>query len=374
MYPSRMKNMMLAMEESLIKCGTQRIDCDIVQPAEPFLNMAGEDLRRRIFLTQSTNGQNPHGQNHCLRPEFTIPVCSEHIHNNGSAPQRYGYLGPVFRQRQVGKTEFYQAGIEDLGDQNIARADALAISDAIHLTQEYCSGISTITTLGDQSVFATVLQALGLPHGWQQRLLHAFGNADALELMLKNLRNASDNSNIDASLSAIIEKEDQAALATHLADIMGKTGYSTHASRSPDEIAIRLIEQQQLAKTRLSDAQFAVLTQFLSMELPLSQSINSLREFAKSANLDLQDALDLFAKRISKLEDLEVDLSQIQYVAAFGRPLDYYTGLVFEVSNTENNAVLAAGGRYDRLMSLLGANSVTPAVGFSLWLDRFETV
>ncbi|WP_162654092.1 ATP phosphoribosyltransferase regulatory subunit [Lentilitoribacter sp. Alg239-R112] len=367
MYPSSMKKMMLAMEESLVQCGTELIDCDIVQPAEPFLNMAGEDLRRRIFLTQSTNGQN-----HCLRPEFTIPVCSDHIQNNGSAPQRYGYLGPVFRQRQVGKTEFHQAGIEDLGDPDIAKADALAISDAMRLTNQYCNNISTLTTLGDQNIFATVLQALGLPLGWQQRLLHAFGNPDALELMLTTLRNPSDTSNLDAKLSTIIENEDHKALASYLANIMQETGYSTHASRSPDEIAARLIEQQQLAKVHLSDEQFSILSKFLSMELPLSEALSSLTSFASEANLDIQKAFELFSARISQLENLDIDSSKIQYVAAFGRPLDYYTGLVFEVSNKANDEVLAAGGRYDRLMSLLGANSVTPAVGFSLWLDRFE--
>lgn len=366
MYPSSMKKMMLAMEESLIGCGTELVDCDIVQPAEPFLNMAGEDLRRRIFLTQSTNGQN-----HCLRPEFTIPVCAEHIQNNGNALQRYSYLGPVFRQRQVGKTEFYQAGIEDLGNQNIAQADALAISDAIRLTSQYCDGMSMITTLGDQNIFATVLRALGLPQGWQQRLLHAFGDADALELMLNSLRNPCDTSNLDTKLSAIVENEDHKALALHLGNVMQETGYSTHASRSPNEIATRLIEQHQLARTRLSDEQFAVLDEFLSMELPLNEALHALKDFASKAKLDLQDALDLFAARIAELEKLDIDASQIRYVAAFGRPLDYYTGLVFEISNKTNDKVLAAGGRYDRLMSLLGANSVTPAVGFSLWLDRF---
>lgn len=367
MYPSGMKKMMLAMEDSLIESGTQLVDCAIVQPAEPFLNMAGEDLRRRIFLTQSNNGQN-----HCLRPEFTIPVCSEHIQNNGSAPQRYGYLGPVFRQRQVGKTEFYQAGIEDLGDQNIAQADAMAISDAMRLTRQYSKGTSTTTILGDQSIFATVLQALGLPQGWQQRLLYAFGNADALEMMLKSLRNTSDASNLDAKLSAIVESEDHDALSRHLADIMKETGYSTHASRSPQDIATRLIEQQQLAKVRLSDEQSAVLNKFLSIKLPLDKALSALESFADEAKLDLQDALGLFATRISELKSLDLDLSKIQYVAAFGRPLDYYTGLVFEISNNANEDVLAAGGRYDRLMSLLGASNVTPAVGFSLWLDRFE--
>lgn len=45
------------------------VDTPVIQPAEPFLDMAGEDLRRRIFMTE-----NERGESLCLRPEFTIPV------------------------------------------------------------------------------------------------------------------------------------------------------------------------------------------------------------------------------------------------------------------------------------------------------------
>ena len=33
--------------------GTTRVDTPVIQPAAPFLDMAGEDLRRRIFLTEN---------------------------------------------------------------------------------------------------------------------------------------------------------------------------------------------------------------------------------------------------------------------------------------------------------------------------------
>ena len=36
--------------------------------------------------------------------------------------------------------------------------------------------------------------------------------------------------------------------------------------------------------------------------------------------------------------------------------------------------VLAGGGRFDRLLTLLGAKERIPAVGFSLWLDRIASV
>ena len=60
----------------------------------------------------------------------------------------------------------------------------------------------------------------------------------------------------------------------------------------------------------------------------------------------------------------------IRYRASFGRRLDYYTGLVFEVLAPEAAKPLAGGGRYDRLLSLLGSTREVPAVGFSIWLDR----
>ena len=75
---------------------------------------------------------------------------------------------------------------------------------------------------------------------------------------------------------------------------------------------------------------------------------------------------------MAALASTGVDLDLITYRAAFGRPLDYYTGLVFEVTQRGQTAVLAGGGRFDRLLTLLGAKDTIPAVGFSLWLDRIE--
>jgi len=50
------------------------------------------------------------------------------------------------------------------------------------------------------------------------------------------------------------------------------------------------------------------------------------------------------------------------------RGLDYYTGLVFEVSLGENKALLG-GGRYDKLYQEIG-NIEVPALGFAIGIDR----
>ena len=161
---------------------TVRVDTPVIQPAEPFLDMAGEDLRRRIFMTE-----NERGESLCLRPEFTIPVCLRHIETATGTPKRYAYLGEVFRQRRDGANEFYQAGIEDLGNTGIAAADARAIGDASAILARLLPGRELTVMLGDQAVFEAVVKALGLPAGWQKRLIQAFGNADQIEQLLKRL-------------------------------------------------------------------------------------------------------------------------------------------------------------------------------------------
>ncbi|MEP0508362.1 MAG: ATP phosphoribosyltransferase regulatory subunit, partial [Aurantimonas coralicida] len=89
--------------------------------------------------------------------------------------------------------------------------------------------------------------------------------------------------------------------------------------------------------------------------------------------LDLGRALTFFETRNLALRAAGVDLAAVRYRAAFGRPIDYYTGLVFEARRKGSDEPLAGGGRYDRLLSILGAERPVPAVGFSLWLDRIAS-
>ena len=102
----------------------------------------------------------------------------------------------------------------------------------------------------------------------------------------------------------------------------------------------------------------------------LSEAGDRLAELAASAGLELGRALTGFQTRNLALQAAGVDLATVTYRAAFGRPIDYYTGLVFEARAPGSGDPLAGGGRYDRLLTILGATAPIPAVGFSLWLDR----
>lgn len=352
--------------------GTERVDTPVIQPAEPFLDMAGEDLRRRIFMTESETGKSL-----CLRPEFTIPVCLRHIETATGTPKRYAYLGEVFRQRREGANEFYQAGIEDLGEPDVARADARAVCDALKVLASRLPGVTLATVLGDQSVFEAVVAACGLPAGWQKRLVHAFGNQTRLQKLMADLSDPAPAGVFGPEierLAALGTLDDEAKLIAHVDETMEATGYSTNASRSPADIARRLREKMELANTRLDSRALALLKEFLALEVNLAEAPQALAAFAQKAGLGLGEALVRFESRVAALREAGVDPADITYRAAFGRPLDYYTGLVFEIAPAGNALVLAGGGRFDRLLTLLGAKERIPAVGFSLWLDRIASV
>jgi ATP phosphoribosyltransferase regulatory subunit len=350
--------------------GALPVDVAVLQPADPFLDMAGEDLRRRIFLTESETGHTL-----CLRPEFTIPVCLDHIASQAGTPRRYAYLGEVFRQRREGANEFFQAGIEDLGDRDTARADARSLADAHALISLALPGRALTVTLGDQAVFEAVLAALGLPRGWRMRLARAFGSDAMLEAALADLANPPRNGQLAGVVAMLAIDGDAEGLAAHIANEMEEVGLSASVSRTPADIARRLIEKTQLRSVRLSDDAFSALKTFLAIDAPLAEAAPALEKFAADARLSLGEALEKFAARAEAIAAHGLGADTIRYDAAFGRPLDYYTGLVFEIAAADGSRrVLAGGGRYDRLLTLLGAKTAIPGVGFSVWLDRIEAL
>jgi ATP phosphoribosyltransferase regulatory subunit len=349
--------------------GADPVEVAVLQPADPFLDMAGEDLRRRIFLTESETGQTL-----CLRPEFTIPVCLDHIASQAGTPRRYAYLGEVFRQRREGQAEFFQAGIEDLGEKNTAEADARSVADAHALLELALPGRELKITLGDQTIFEAVLAALGLPRGWRMRLARAFGSADMLVAALADLATPPRNTSLAEPVASLVADGDAGRLAAHIAVGMEEAGLSPSAGRTPDEIARRLIERAELRSVRLSAEAFAALKTFLAIHVPLADAAGALEKFAAGAGLSLAAALKNFAARAEAISTHGLPVGSIHYDAAFGRPLDYYTGLVFEITASGSDRPLAGGGRYDRLLTLLGARDKIPGVGFSVWLDRIESL
>ena len=76
------------------------------------------------------------------------------------------------------------------------------------------------------------------------------------------------------------------------------------------------------------------------------------------------------------MEELGLNPRRFHFAAGFGRELEYYTGFTFQIeAGVDGGAVtVAGGGRYDNLLSDMGAPSPVPAVGCAIHTDRLRAV
>lgn len=347
------------------------VEMGILQAADPFLETAGEDLRRRMFITTG-----PAGEELCLRPDFTIPVCLHHLKSNSDLPCRYGYLGPVFRQRDDGPGEFLQMGVEHLGrteKPQIEDGNVMAI--AVEACQASAAADALVLKLGDPSLFYSLLSSLDVTDGLKHRLIRAFGRGLDVEMLEKILsQDEVEQSPLPAQLAS--HAGNKAGLVAALSQMMQDQGLSTHSSRSPQAIAERYLETygpqdfgfNAGAQQRIQE----VLSDYMRLECPAHEAPKLLAAFEAKHSVSFGANLAAYSERLAQFERRSSAplLGQFIFSSSFARPLDYYTGFVFELYCNDASRPVAGGGRYDRLMEILGADVAVPAVGFSLWLDR----
>jgi ATP phosphoribosyltransferase regulatory subunit len=356
------------------RAGYARAEPPILQPAEPFLDTSGEDIRRRMYLTTDASGRE-----FCLRPDLTIPVSRDYLASAiAGKPAGFCYLGPVFRYRGEASAEFPQAGIESFGRHDTAAADAEMLSLGLEATAHF--GIpSPDVHMGDVALFAALVDALSLAPAWKRRLVKDFNRADSLEhdldrLVLDAARTRPDYQGV---LAALAGSDPQAAHAL-VTDLLSIAGIATVGGRSVDEIADRFLEQAALgASSGLPAETRQLIERFLAIAGDPDEAAADMRALATDASLELDRVLDLFESRIGFLAVRGVEVGRIRFATAFGRRLDYYSGMVFELHDPQGRPgpegragrQLVAGGRYDGLLGRLGAPSPIPAVGFAVWID-----
>jgi ATP phosphoribosyltransferase regulatory subunit len=350
-----------ALRTLLTDAGYDFVEPPIVHPASVFVELAGEELRRRLYLTSAADGEEL-----ALRPDYTIPVCLHHL-ATGAAKRKasYAYLGPVFRMRPGESGEFRQAGVESLGRTDRIAADADVLKLAFAVAAQL--GVKKPKVrIGDSALFAAVIAQLDLNEPWRRRLTRAFGDSARLKGFIAKAngrkKSAAARSELEgASLAAV----KSAVLDHFLSTGLGATG------RTVDEIAGRFVEKAALAQG-IPARSAAALAAFLKIGGSPSKAVAALRALAKRERLDLGPALDQFERRAAAFAANGVDLGALTFAADFGRRLDYYTGFVFEFqSGRGSDGPLIGGGRYDNMTAHIGnSKAAVPAVGFSVWLDR----
>jgi ATP phosphoribosyltransferase regulatory subunit len=351
---------------SFARAGYLRAEPAILQPAEPFLDLSGEDIRKSLYLTTD-----PSGEELCLRPDLTIPVARDYLASDRCGqPAGFSYLGPVFRYRGGRGSEFLQAGIESFGRQDRAAADAEMLALALEATRAF--GVTEVEIrTGDVALFNALIDALNLYPVWRRRLIKDFNRKVSLVQDIERLTLATSpgRNEYEGVLAALAGSDRKAALAL-VTDLMSIAGTTNVGGRTVAEIADRFLEQSTLKGGALPRDALGIIKRFLAIAGDPGEAVKQLRALAADAKLDITAAIDQLESRIGFMAAHGIDTGATRFSTSFGRGLDYYTGFEFELHAMGDGVEpLVAGGRYDGLMTQLGAPAPIPAVGFSVWVE-----
>src|SRR5262249_21620734 len=152
------------------------VDPPLLQPAAVYLELSGEEIRRRAFLIEDAS----HGEL-CLRPDLTVPAVRAAF-TLDKLPSLVAYEGLVFRRQRAGgarETEFAQIGAEWLGEGDM---DVAAEAEIVAAALDACRsvGVEPALKLGDVTLLSSFIAALGLADPWPQRLARALARPGGL--------------------------------------------------------------------------------------------------------------------------------------------------------------------------------------------------
>jgi ATP phosphoribosyltransferase regulatory subunit len=353
------------------RAGFEHIAPDIIQPADIFLERSGEDIRARTFVFTD-----PAGNELCLRPDLTVPACRYHLSHvkNPATEARYCYLGTAFRfpDELLSPQEFNQAGIEWFGGAKPVEEEARIIKLALSALE--AAGLSKLkVTIGDLGLFNALLDDMPMPERWRRRLRHQFWRPQAFRTLMENFARPAlaKRTGISAHVDAM--KEADAVAATQ--QLLDAQQLSSVTARTVADIAERLAEKlADRSEQPLPPAMIDKLDRYLAIEGGVTEVTEHLRALGGTQGFDA--AIADFEARVNELEEQGLNPRRFHFDANFGRELEYYTGLVFQVDVEMRNAPLtvAGGGRYDGLLQDLGASTRIPAVGCAIHTERVKAV
>lgn len=360
--------------------GYEAVAPAIIQPADIFLDVIGEELRGRTYVFTDQEGAEL-----CLRPDLTVPTCRLHWqrHGRGDAQARYCYNGPAFRFQPNGgdaahPREFRQAGIEHFGMTARDKAETEVIRTILKALNE-ASVTDYEIRCGDLGLFNALLDAIDMPERWRGRLKSQFWRPAAFRDELHRLVSSpgSTTEGLPPALLRQIVPDDAKASERAVETYMHDHGIELIGSRTVAEITRNIMDRvEDGSSDALPSAVADLITHYLSVSAPARAAGARLRDLMQGSNIDITGALDVYQRRLLRMSDAGIDVGKLVFSAEFGRNLEYYTGFVFEITvpTLGHQSPIAGGGRYDKLMRAVGSTVDVPAMGAMIHTERLLSV
>ena len=333
----------LALRDRFAGLGARVVEPPVLLPADVLLDLYGEDIRGRAYITaDALRGEQ------MLRPDFTVPVVQMHL-AEGATPARYTYAGEVFRKQEDDPErdhEYLQVGYEVFDADNPAAADAevfATLSEAVaHLPLRAATGdIGILMAAVDGLQTSARRKAALRRHIWRPRRFRAL------------LDRFGGRAPAPASRAALLAGKVQATAPL--------TGL-----RSQAEIDARIAAlHEDAAQPPISAAEMEGLNALLSVRETLPFAVQQLQTLAADLP-SIGGAVTRLRARAEALADRGVDVETLAFEASYGRTsMEYYDGFVFGfyAETRPDLPPVVSGGRYDALTRHLGGAAGVPAVG-----------
>ena len=330
--------------------GAVPVEADILQPADLLLDLYGEDIRARAYVTRD-----PLRGEMMLRPDFTVPVVQAHM-QGGADPARYTYLGEVFRkQDHLGPraSEYLQVGFE-LFDRTAPEA---ADAEVFALFTNLLAGLNLRPATGDIGILLAAVRGLSTTDRRKAALLRHVWRPKRFRALLDRFSGRAVPSEARLALTDRLAMAAPEALIAQAGTFVGL--------RSAEDIAARARALTEDAATPpIAAPEAALLYDLLTLEAPAAAALNHLRGITPLLPA-IAPAVDRFAARLQALQARGIDPKTLAFEGSHGRnSLEYYDGFTFSFHATDPALPpVATGGRYDALTAVLGQGRSIPAVG-----------
>ena len=330
--------------------GAEVVELDFLQISNILLDLYGEDIRGRAFITND-----PVYGEMMLRPDFTIPIVEQHMANSVSTA-RYTYCGKVFRRQEEfpdRPREFLQVGYEIFDGANTEKADA----EVFLLVDEALNGIPIRIATGDIGILMAAVRSLSTTDTRKKALLRHIWRPHRFRTLLNQY----------SGLSSKPQPNQDPDDYNKLLDKFQAVG-----SRKVQEIKERLRQIKLESETDpLDPEEVKILDELLSLKDKCTVAHGHLENLSKKMP-GIESTVDNFATRLDFLKKNGIKIERLDFEGSYGRTsMEYYDGFVFGFySETHMDlAAVATGGRYDALTERMESGKKIPAVGAVLRPD-----
>jgi ATP phosphoribosyltransferase regulatory subunit len=339
------RNRALALRANFEAAGAVVVEPPVLQPAEALLDLYGEDIRARAYITSDAlRGEQ------MLRPDFTVPVVQMHM-ADGAEPARYTYAGEVFRRQEDDlerASEFLQVGYEVFDRSNPAATDA----EVFTLVSTAVSHLDVRASTGDIGILMAAVRGLKTSERRKAALIRHVWRPRRFRALLDRF---SGRSTVPESRLALLADPDP---FQNVGAIVG--------TRTRSEISTRVAALREDAMTDpISSTEMDVIDALLNVRETVPFALEQLRDLAVDMP-EISHAVEGLHARSDALSGRGVDVDNLAFEASYGRTsMEYYDGFVFGfyINGRADLPALASGGRYDALTKRLGNGAEIPAVG-----------